>query len=128
MLTTGTGSGKSLTCIVPIVHQVLRRPNPDGIWVIVVYPMNALADSQHHELEKYLHWSIPEDRRKVTFERYTGQESSEKKLRARLRNKPDILPANYVMSGYLLTRPGERRELIGAARGLRFLALDELHT
>ena len=32
------------------------------------------------------------------------------------------------MLEYLLTRPRERRELIGAARGLRFLVLDELHT
>jgi hypothetical protein len=127
VLTTGTGSGKSLTYIVPIVHQVLRDPNPDGISAIVVYPMNALANSQLHELEKYLTWGVPEDRRKVTFARYTGQEDSEQKLQV-LRNKPDILLTNYVMLEYLLTRPDERRELIGAARGLRFLALDELHT
>ncbi|MFB8248991.1 DEAD/DEAH box helicase [Streptomyces sp. NPDC055952] len=127
VLTTGTGSGKSLTYIVPIVDKVLRHPNPDGISAIVVYPMNALANSQLHELEKYLTWGVPEDRRKVTFARYTGQEDSEQKLQA-LRNKPDILLTNYVMLEYLLTRPDERRELIGAARGLRFLALDELHT
>jgi hypothetical protein len=29
VLTTGTGSGKSLTYIVPIVHEVLRHPIPD---------------------------------------------------------------------------------------------------
>ncbi|MFF4565730.1 DEAD/DEAH box helicase [Streptomyces sp. NPDC001435] len=127
VLTTGTGSGKSLTYIVPIVNEVLRRPNPDGISAIVVYPMNALANSQLHELEKYLTWGVPEAHRKVTFARYTGQEDSEQKLQV-LRNKPDILLTNYVMLEYLLTRPDERRELIGAARGLRFLALDELHT
>ncbi|MEV7386200.1 DEAD/DEAH box helicase [Streptomyces sp. NPDC091215] len=127
VLTTGTGSGKSLTYIVPIVHEVLRRPKPDGISAIVVYPMNALANSQLHELEKYLTWGVPQESRKVTFARYTGQEDAEQKLQV-LRNKPDILLTNYVMLEYLLTRPDERRELIGAARGLRFLALDELHT
>ncbi|SEF12479.1 DEAD/DEAH box helicase [Streptomyces sp. Ag109_O5-10] len=127
VVTTGTGSGKSLTYIVPIVHEVLHRPNPDGISAIVVYPMNALANSQLHELEKYLTWGVPEESRKVAFARYTGQEAAEQKLQV-LRNKPDILLTNYVMLDYLLTRPGERRELIGAARGLRFLALDELHT
>ncbi|MCC9157764.1 DEAD/DEAH box helicase [Streptomyces parvulus] len=127
VLTTGTGSGKSLTYIVPIVDKVLRHPNPDGISAIVVYPMNALANSQLHELEKYLTWGVPEGHRKVTFARYTGQENSEQKLQV-LQSKPDILLTNYVMLEYLLTRPDERRELIGAARGLRFLALDELHT
>ena len=32
------------------------------------------------------------------------------------------------MLEYLLTRPRERQKLIGAAQGLRFLVLDELHT
>ncbi|MCM2429193.1 DEAD/DEAH box helicase [Streptomyces sp. RKAG337] len=127
VLTTGTGSGKSLAYILPIVDAVLKNPNPDGISAIVVYPMNALANSQVHELERYLEWGIPEEERRVTFARYTGQEKSDQKS-AVLRAKPDILLTNYVMLEYLLTRPEERHELIGAARGLRFLALDELHT
>ncbi len=49
VLTTGTGSGKSLTSIVPIVDGVLRNPEPGKIKAIVVYPMNALANSQLHE-------------------------------------------------------------------------------
>lgn len=127
VLTTGTGSGKSLAYILPIVNDVLRNPNPDGISAIVVYPMNALANSQLYELQRYLEWGIPEQERRVTFARYTGQEKAEEKT-AVLRTKPDILLTNYVMLEYLLTRPEERQELIGAARGLRFLALDELHT
>src|SRR5262249_27872480 len=47
VLTTGTGSGKSLAYIVPIVNHVLRRGSGKGIQAIVVYPMNALANSQH---------------------------------------------------------------------------------
>jgi ATP-dependent helicase YprA (DUF1998 family) len=54
VLTTGTGSGKSLGYILPIVNGVLREPNPGGISAIVVYPMNALANSQMHELTRYL--------------------------------------------------------------------------
>jgi ATP-dependent helicase YprA (DUF1998 family) len=128
VLTTGTGSGKSLGYILPIVNGVLREPNPGGISAIVVYPMNALANSQMHELTRYLEWGIPEERRgRVTFARYTGQEKADQKS-AVLRAKPDILLTNYVMLEYLLTRPEERQELIGAARGLRYLALDELHT
>lgn len=127
VLTTGTGSGKSLGYILPIVDGVLREPNPDGISAIVVYPMNALANSQMYELQRYLEWGIPDQRHRVTFARYTGQEKADQKS-AVLRSKPDILLTNYVMLEYLLTRPEERHELIGAARGLRYLALDELHT
>ena len=46
VLTTGTGSGKSLAYIVPIVDHVIRRGPGNGIQAIVVYPMNALANSQ----------------------------------------------------------------------------------
>jgi hypothetical protein len=39
VLTSGTGSGKSLTYIVPIVDHVLRNGSGKGIQAIVVYPM-----------------------------------------------------------------------------------------
>ena len=62
----------------------------------------------------------------MTFQRYTGQESTEKR-RAIIASPPDILLTNYVMLELVLTRPHERG-LIKAARGLQFLVLDELHT
>ncbi len=127
VLTTGTGSGKSLTYIIPIVDAVLRNPDPGRIKAIVVYPMNALANSQLRELEKYLNWGIPADERRVKFAQYTGQEDEQARERV-LSRKPDILLTNYVMLDYLLTRPAERQRLIGAAQGLRFVVLDELHT
>jgi ATP-dependent helicase YprA (DUF1998 family) len=54
VLTSGTGSGKSLTYIVPIVDHVLRRGSGQGIQAVVVYPMNALANGQVEELRKFL--------------------------------------------------------------------------
>ncbi|ONI92383.1 DEAD/DEAH box helicase [Saccharothrix sp. ALI-22-I] len=127
VLTTGTGSGKSLSYIVPIVDHVLRGDRRKGIKAIVVYPMNALANSQRHELEKFLAFGYPADTPPVTFERYTGQESEREKERI-LSNPPDILLTNYVMLDLVLTRPRERAKLIRAAQGLSFLVLDELHT
>jgi ATP-dependent helicase YprA (DUF1998 family) len=126
ILTTGTGSGKSLAYIVPIVDHVLRHGSGRGIRAIVVYPMNALANSQHGELRKFLCYGYQDGRGPVTFERYTGQESKEEKERI-LAHPPDILLTNYVMLELILTRPDERG-LIQAAQGLRFLVLDELHT
>ena len=74
VLTTGTGSGKSLAYIVPIVDHVLRNGSGRGIRAIVVYPMNALANSQDEELGKFLCKGYPEGRAPVRFARYTGQE------------------------------------------------------
>lgn len=130
-LTTGTGSGKSLAYIVPIVDRILREReihgSRRGVKAIIVYPMNALANSQLHELEKYLTYGYPDGGQPVTFERYTGQENDEQRQRI-LANPPDILLTNYVMLELVLTRPRERDHLIRAASGLRFLVLDELHT
>ncbi len=126
VLTTGTGSGKSLSYIVPIVDHVLRAGSGNGIKAIVVYPMNALANSQLGELEKFLSLGAPGSTGLVRFSRYTGQESHEERDEI-LHNPPDILLTNYVMLELILTRPFDDR-IIKAAQGLRFLVLDELHT
>lgn len=124
VLTTGTGSGKSLSYILPIVDDVLRRPEKNHVKAIVVYPMNALANSQRGELEKYLKYGYAEP--PVTFDRYTGQEKEDERARI-IANPPDILLTNYMMLELMLTRPREE-PLIRAASGLRFLVFDELHT
>jgi ATP-dependent helicase YprA (DUF1998 family) len=126
VLTTGTGSGKSLAYIIPIVDAVLRAGSKPGIKAICVYPMNALANSQCGELEKFLCAGFPDKKGPVTFKRYTGQEDDEAR-RAIIANPPDILLTNYVMLELILTRVDER-QLVAAAEGLQFLVLDELHT
>ncbi|MFW0786136.1 DEAD/DEAH box helicase [Gordonia sp. CPCC 206044] len=128
VLTTGTGSGKSLAYIIPIVDRILRMADrASGVKAIIVYPMNALANSQVGELEKFLRHGYPEGAEPVTFARYTGQERDDERSRI-LRNPPDILLTNYVMLDLVLTRPEERKRLVRAAQGLQFLVLDELHT
>lgn len=126
VLTSGTGSGKSLAYIVPIVDHVLRRGSGKGIQAIVVYPMNALANSQDEELSKFLKQGYPEGKPPVSFARFTGQEKGLARDAIRS-NPPDILLTNYMMLELLLTR-SEDRELVRAAQGLRFLVFDELHT
>ncbi|MEU0395773.1 protein kinase [Streptomyces sp. NPDC006208] len=133
VLTTGTGSGKSLSYIVPIVDKVLKERDAEGpkaakrVRAIIVYPMNALANSQLKELEKYLRDGYGAGREPVTFARYTGQENDEARKEIR-DNPPDILLTNYVMLELMLTRPADRASLIKMARGLEFLVFDELHT
>lgn len=109
-----------------MVDHVLRRGPGKGIQAIVVYPMNALANSQYGELEKFLKYGYPDGKGPVTFARYTGQESDEERQRT-IANPPDILLTNYVMLELILTRSFEQG-LVWAAQDLGFLDFDELHT
>ncbi len=125
VLTTGTGSGKSLAYIIPIVNHILKSGANNGIKAIIVYPMNALANSQLDELKKYVD-QAGNGKTSVTFARYTGQENTEEKQKI-LSNPPDIILTNYMMLELILTRPDEKL-LLNNAKNLQFLVFDELHT
>jgi superfamily II DNA/RNA helicase/very-short-patch-repair endonuclease len=129
VLTTGTGSGKSLSYFIPIVDACLKAKELDATprtRAIVIYPMNALANSQLEELKKFL-GSDPASR-PVTFGRYTGQESTEER-EAMAANPPDVLLTNFMMLELLMTRQNDiDKAVMRNAKGLRFLVLDELHT
>jgi superfamily II DNA/RNA helicase len=130
VVTTGTGSGKSLSFFIPIIDRILKARQSDGkkrTRAIVIYPMNALANSQLEELDKFLHGYAPE-RRPFTAARYTGQER-EAERKAIADDPPDILLTNFMMLEYILTRFDEvDRRVVEHCEGLEFLVLDELHT
>ncbi|MBL8679270.1 MAG: DEAD/DEAH box helicase [Myxococcales bacterium] len=129
VVTTGTGSGKSLCFFIPIVSAILaekRKSAARRTRAIIIYPMNALANSQLEELNKFVPKAQGE--RPITFDRYTGQENSDAR-RDIADNPPDILLTNFMMLELLMTRQDELdRKVIGNCQGLRFLVLDELHT
>jgi Lhr-like helicase/very-short-patch-repair endonuclease len=129
VLTTGTGSGKSLSYFIPIVDACLKAKELDATprtRAIVIYPMNALANSQLEELKKFL-GSEPASR-VVTFGRYTGQESTEER-EVMAANPPDVLLTNFMMLELLMTRQNDiDKAVMRNAKGLQFLVLDELHT
>ena len=129
VLTTGTGSGKSLAYFIPIVDAILKAKAVDPAprtRAIVIYPMNALANSQLEEIGKFL--SDYGDHPPVTCGRYTGQESEEERQRL-ASNPPDILLTNFMMLELLMTRQDDKdKAVVRNAQGLRFLVLDELHT
>lgn len=129
VVTTGTGSGKSLCFFIPIIDAVIkakRKGESARTRAIVVYPMNALANSQLEELKKFL--AVPEHPVAVSFARYTGQEKPEERERIK-NNPPDILLTNFMMLELLMTRQSELdKAVIENFRGLKFIVLDELHT
>lgn len=130
VLTTGTGSGKSLSYFLPIADASLRARDlgeKKRTRAIIIYPMNALANSQCDELARYLApW--PDLERPFTFARYTGQESREDR-QAIADDPPDVLLTNFMMLELILTRQDDvDAQVIANAEGLDFLVLDELHT
>jgi superfamily II DNA/RNA helicase len=122
VVTTGTGSGKSLTYVVPIINDLLHHPEIQGVRAILVYPMNALINSQEEEIKKFLN-NVPDTH--ITVAKYTGQESLARKSEIQ-NNPPHILLTNYVMLELMLSRTHENT--LVESPNLKFLILDELHT
>ncbi|WP_303786292.1 DEAD/DEAH box helicase [Azovibrio restrictus] len=129
VLTTGTGSGKSLAYFIPVIDAILKAKAADPTprtRAIVIYPMNALANSQLEELGKFL--GDYGEHPPVSYGRYTGQEDEEERQRLAT-HPPDILLTNFMMLELLMTRQDDKdKAVIRNTRGLRFLVLDELHT
>jgi len=130
VVTSGTGSGKSLTYFLPIIDNLIRQPQTgDRVAALVVYPMNALVNSQQKALETLTKAceSRTGKRFPVTFAKYTGETPDPERERMHL-HPPQILLTNYVMAELLLVRPEDQRFLDKVGGGLRYLVFDELHT
>jgi len=157
IVTSGTGSGKSLTYMATIFSYILTyKEQVEGQnLAVIVYPMNALINSQNEEIKKYernyLKSSLPkgvsyDDNNKpldeqikdlkdivgdifpVKYAQYTGQEDEETREAIR-KNPPHILLTNYMMLELIMTRGGKDVEIRNAIlENIKFLVFDELHT
>lgn len=147
IVTTGTSSGKSFAFGIPIVSECLRARDEGrrGVKAVIVYPMNALANSQYEEFAGRLEGSglriglytgdTPQSKDGVQeFLRQTSGRNepydSEVLSREEMRqHPPDILMTNYVMLDLILTRFHDRELFAPETKGnLKFLVLDEVHT
>lgn len=130
VVTTGTGSGKSLAFFIPMIDKILKAKEQDPTprtRAIVIYPMNALANSQREELAKFV-VDYPEGKAPFSVARYTGQETQAERS-ALSESPPDILLTNFMMLELILTRQEVTdRKVVENCKGLQFLVLDELHT
>lgn len=129
IVTSGTGSGKSLTFLATIFSDLLKNSFPDGIKAILVYPMNALINSQEEEINKYAqnYQENTGEQFPITYAKYTGQEGGEIRENIK-RDPPDILLTNYMMLELLMTRASEKGMRDSIFNNLRYLIFDELHT
>jgi superfamily II DNA/RNA helicase len=129
IVTSGTGSGKSLTFLATIFSDLLKREHKTGIKAILVYPMNALINSQEQEIEKYAENYLKQTGLEfpLTFAKYTGQESGNDRINIR-ETPPDILLTNYMMLELMMTRASENSMRESIFKNLKYLVYDELHT
>ncbi|MCF8344085.1 MAG: DEAD/DEAH box helicase [Bacteroidales bacterium] len=130
VVTSGTGSGKSLTYLATIFNKLFYEgADKPGVKAIIVYPMNALINSQFNALNDIAETYKKESGKDfpITYGKYTGQESET--FRDNMRVKPPhILLTNYMMLELILTRAKEQRLVDAAYENLQFLVFDELHT
>ncbi|MFF8593518.1 DEAD/DEAH box helicase [Streptomyces sp. NPDC015220] len=140
LVTTGTGSGKTESFLVPILDHCLREREAgrDGVKAVLLYPMNALATDQAQRIGRRL--DDAEDTRLrdagVRAALYIGDTPSQEFKRANpaiavdrdeiRRTRPDILITNYKMLDLLLQRPEDQR--LWQDPALAYVVLDEFHT
>lgn len=152
VVSTGTGSGKTETFLIPILNHLLREEeagtlNQPGVRALLLYPMNALANDQIKRLRQIL-----ENYPKITFGRYINiyetpeteaiadeyfritypdEPFLENELRSREEmhdTPPHLLVTNYAMLEYLLLRPNSSPLFDGkTGEHWRFIVLDEAH-
>ncbi|RWY80466.1 DEAD/DEAH box helicase [Rhizobium leguminosarum] len=142
LVTSGTGSGKTECFLFPILSDLVRQLDTtstalEGVQAIMLYPLNALIESQQERLST---WTAPFDG-KLRYCLYNGnlppseknsvRRETPEKLRDReqLRGSPPpVLVTNITMLEYMLART-EDQPIIEKSKGkLKWIVLDEAHS
>lgn len=139
MVTSGTGSGKTECFMIPMLNDLLRQSQgrrQRGVQAIVLYPLNALIDSQKERLSE---WINPLSDR-LTYALYNRhldeslparqqRHGAEIRDRKTLRADPaSVLVTNVTMLEYMLMRAQDRPILEQSQGTLRWIILDEAHS
>ena len=119
VLVSRTASGKTLSFLLPILHEYLQADAPFG--VALLYPTKALSRDQEGTLGKLLQASGV-DVRLGTFDGDTPREE-----RTRIQARADFMITNPDMlhSGIL---PNHNRKWRTFLSRLRYIVIDEVHT
>lgn len=129
IITTGTGSGKTESFLIPVINQLLCEKEAgtlsSGVRTLIIYPMNALVNDQIRRIRELLN-DYPDCG--ITFGKFTGEtEETYKNAKRKYEDNhdipldkcelisreqmretpPNILITNYAMLEYMLLRPGD---------------------
>lgn len=153
VVSTGTGSGKTESFLIPILDYLLREQDAGtlsqpGVRALLLYPMNALANDQMKRLRRvlknypaitfgrYINIEETPDSRKQALENFRmmyGDTEPEIENELKSRDEmheppPHILVTNYAMLEYLLLRPVASPLFEGVTGGhWHFIVVDEAH-
>lgn len=146
VVTSGTGSGKTECFLVPLLNDLAKQAEHQdaplvGVQAIMLYPLNALINSQQERLSAWTRGFNG----KIRYALYTGETENsappkatttfktykpEKvEYRDEIRNAPPpILVTNSTILEYMLVRPVDREILAKSKGKLKWIILDEAHT
>ncbi|HLX57663.1 MAG TPA: DEAD/DEAH box helicase, partial [Ktedonobacteraceae bacterium] len=120
IISTGTGSGKTESFLIPILDHCLKHRGTSGIKALILYPINALAGDQLRRIKE------ASEQQGITVGSFIG--STPQSVRNHMiSNPPDILITNYVMLDRLITKERPRSMFERSKYTLRFLVVDEIH-
>lgn len=149
VVSTGTGSGKTESFLIPIINHLMREVEngtigDPGVRAMIIYPMNALVNDQIDRMA-----GIFENYPSIRFGFFTGETrelkdsedfenrfnrhplDNEVYTREQLRsNPPHILITNYAMLEHILILPENSVEIFNSSNRHRwkYIVLDEVHT
>ncbi|MFA6647620.1 MAG: DEAD/DEAH box helicase [Candidatus Izemoplasmatales bacterium] len=149
VVSTGTGSGKTESFLIPILDHLMREVESGnirekGVRAMLIYPMNALVNDQIARLKDLLcnyteitfgfftgdtHGMKSDDDYKRKYK--TDPSANEIFLRSEMREAPPhILITNYAMLEHILIRPENSVEIFSPERAhlWKYVVLDEAHT
>lgn len=143
IVATGTGSGKTECFLYPVLDHCMRAKvgGIGGVKVLIIYPMNALANDQAGRFAKRI--AVTPAFKGLRVGLYVGgmagkdgrgevRMTADKVITDRetlRRDPPDILLTNYKMLDYLLIRPKDSKLWTkNTPETLRYIIVDELHT
>lgn len=154
VVTTGTGSGKTESFMVPLITELARLNRPGSLKAIFLYPLNALMEDQKSKLDELIEKSGGD----LTFAVYNGSSPSwepqrekvdrtlihEVVYREEIRGThhwdatqgtcenggrvPDIILTNPTMLEYMLLRKSDETIINSSQNCLSWIVIDETHT
>jgi DEAD/DEAH box helicase domain-containing protein len=141
IVSSGTGSGKTECFLVPILSdladQLDRKETLEGVQALMLYPLNALINSQRDRLRAWTaefkggiryalyNGETPDEERQAVQNETPEEVLSRKLLRL---SPPPILVTNSTMLEYMLVRQQDNPILEKSKGKLRWIVLDEAHT